>query len=293
MELKKVLNLHEEITDKRLQGVCEKHGARVFQKVRVADILPIENSGISNQLYQFGLQSHFDFLVTDLETTPLFAVEYDGPSHNSAKQKGRDEKKDRLCNYFNFPILRIDSSYLNKRYGDYDLLSWIVELYFIQESFHKAQSEGYIPLDEPFDPAAIMYTSAANTKETFPFWLSRQPRVKIEQLWDKKRILDPYPTYWIGLDETEQCYAGIAWLWIDKKYGVRTTLRIKRINFPVIHSFIIKEILIYQLYEEIMSVLDHKTEPKLIKEIDKQVKNFHGEYEWSGAGGIRLPSKYL
>ena len=62
---KKVLNLHETITHKLLMTVCQKEGAKSFSKVRIADILPIENSGINNSDYRFAMLGHFDFVVTD------------------------------------------------------------------------------------------------------------------------------------------------------------------------------------------------------------------------------------
>jgi hypothetical protein len=76
--LKKILNLHQEATDRRLRPLCEQFGASLYPKVRVADVLPIECSGISDQDYRFCLQSHFDILVTDSEEPPLFVVEFDG-----------------------------------------------------------------------------------------------------------------------------------------------------------------------------------------------------------------------
>ena len=52
----KILNKAEELTHEKLTGVCDEFGARVFVKIRVADILPINNSGISNAHYAFILR---------------------------------------------------------------------------------------------------------------------------------------------------------------------------------------------------------------------------------------------
>lgn len=112
MALKKILNFHEEVTHKRLREICAQYGACVYTKIRFADIIPIEKSGISDSEYRFALQSHFDFVVSDSKHTPLFAVEFDGQTHNKAEQKARDKVKDNLCSQFAFPILRINSKYL-------------------------------------------------------------------------------------------------------------------------------------------------------------------------------------
>ncbi|MDP9729367.1 plasmid pRiA4b ORF-3 family protein (plasmid) [Alicyclobacillus sp. TC] len=45
---KKIMNLSEAITYNQAQEICERNGAVAYPKVRLADILPIENSGISD-----------------------------------------------------------------------------------------------------------------------------------------------------------------------------------------------------------------------------------------------------
>ena len=127
---KRLMNYQEELTHLRLTEACARNSARVNPKVRLADILPIENSGISDILYKFALQSHFDFIVTDSGHMPLFAVEFDGPSHGHQVQGARDDKKDGLCERFELPILRIDAQFINKKYRNLDLLTWLVEFWF-------------------------------------------------------------------------------------------------------------------------------------------------------------------
>jgi Protein of unknown function (DUF2726) len=101
--VKKLLNLHEEATRSRLKATCSEWGATVFAKVRMADILPIENSGIPDADFRFALRSYFDFVVCDTEHTPLFAVEYDRPSHDKSEQARRDIQKNGLWKGFSFP----------------------------------------------------------------------------------------------------------------------------------------------------------------------------------------------
>lgn len=128
--MKKLLNFQEALTNRRLKSVCEHNGALVFAKVRLADVLPIEESGISTDLYRFALKSHFDFVVTDSKHMPLLSVEFDGSLHNTVEQRERDSKKDKLCVHFGFPLLRINSRYLEAKYRSLDLLTWIVEKWF-------------------------------------------------------------------------------------------------------------------------------------------------------------------
>ena len=94
--LKRLLNRSEEMTDARLRAVCEPHGVRVFAKVRLADIFPIEDSGITPRAYSFALRSHIDFLVVDEDYDPIFGAEFDGPRHGETIQVQRDVLK-RTC----------------------------------------------------------------------------------------------------------------------------------------------------------------------------------------------------
>ncbi len=114
MARKKIFNPSEEITHIKLKIICEEYGTSVYPKVRIADILPIDNSGISSEDYGFALKSHFDFVVADSNHTPVFVVEFDGPTHTLPSQKKRDDRKDKLCDRFEFPILRINAKYLKK-----------------------------------------------------------------------------------------------------------------------------------------------------------------------------------
>ncbi len=100
------MNLHDTITHKRLKTICDKNAAKIFSKVRIADILPIENSGINSSEFRFALSGHFDFVVTNSDFDPLFAVEFDGPYHDSNdNQKRRDALKDSIVKFLIFPYL--------------------------------------------------------------------------------------------------------------------------------------------------------------------------------------------
>ena len=79
----------------------------VFPKCRVADVLRIENSGFASELYEFALQSHFDFVIADADNWPIFALGFDGPSHSNIKQIERDAKKRSLSERFRLPLHRV------------------------------------------------------------------------------------------------------------------------------------------------------------------------------------------
>jgi Protein of unknown function (DUF2726) len=195
--LKRVLNLYEEATHLRLLGACEKFGAYVYTKIRLADILPIEGSGISQREYRFALQAHLDFVVTDADHYPLLAVEFDGNTHRAERQRVRDQIKDRLGQRFVLPLLRVNSRYVLKNYGGMDLLSWFINVWFLQKSWDEQQALGDIRPDEPFDPFLIIGDPG---KRPFPLWLSHTVRVEIRKLYKSGRCKDHGPSALVGLD---------------------------------------------------------------------------------------------
>ncbi len=132
--LKKILNSPERITYSRLREVCELHVAEVYAKVRLADVLPIEGSGLSQALYEFALQAHYDFVVTGRDQVPLFALEFDGPQHGHSPQSERDAKKDELSSRFGLPLLRIRAEDLCRTEWQLDRLTELIERWFDNHS---------------------------------------------------------------------------------------------------------------------------------------------------------------
>lgn len=145
-----LVNGHEVNTDKALERAAEAVGYRIAPKVRVADVLPIANSGLSNAEYSYALRSHFDWVVTDgEERNPQFAVEFDGASHEAPDAAARDAMKDRIAIHFGFPLLRIDGTFL-RRVRKRPLLEILVEAWKAWRGFMDAQEAGEIAWDEPW-----------------------------------------------------------------------------------------------------------------------------------------------
>src|SRR5262245_38456958 len=94
-----LVNPFEILTDEALREAAERTGYRVCPKVRIADVLKIDGSGIVDAEYRYALRAHFDFLVTSGERgLPEFAVEFDGPHHDSDLETIlRDRMKEALC----------------------------------------------------------------------------------------------------------------------------------------------------------------------------------------------------
>lgn len=287
MKFKKLLNQSEDLTHTRLKKVCEKYDATVFAKVRVADVLPIEHTTIGYELSRFALQAHFDFVVSNLNHDPLFAVEFDGPHHRTDMQRARDNKKNRICDVFQFPLLRMNSNYLDNRYRDFDLLSWFIEVWFTRQFFFDAQKDGQIPDDEMFDPQMIV--SIPGKKGLFPLWLSLDVLAEIRKLAKAKKIKYPFPTgEWIGTDEAGN-YHGIMWLWIDEDNGVYAQSAMRAQNFPVVETDVLGQILIFRLFDELQDVMMKKVRASPIGTIISRIELFEAKYEVRMSSSTYIP----
>lgn len=183
--LKKVLvNKYEEETDAALKEAAARSNALVFSKVGIKDILDIDKGRalLTKEEYNYAFKAHFDFVVTRADTSPVFAVEYDGSMHyDDPATIERDKKKNAICQKLGMPLLRIDSQYL-RRIGNFSLIGWLTELWFIYEGWVEAQEKGLVPYDEPFLYFLVLGYD--------PFAASR---IFIQRVSEEKRVLDPAP----------------------------------------------------------------------------------------------------
>ena len=108
-----------------LEKVASCRDMRVSQKLRLADVLPIRNSGLDDDLFNFALTAHFDFTVT-FDEKAVIVVEFDGSGHLNAKSIDNDAKKNRLCSYFSLPLMRVDTQYL-RRIGNSTILEFVLD----------------------------------------------------------------------------------------------------------------------------------------------------------------------
>ena len=236
-----------------MREVAEENGAHVFIKVRLADAIPVNHSGVSDADFSFALKAHLDFLVTDADSNSLFAIEFDGPTHRTETQQKRDRQKDALMERFALPLLRINANYLHRKYRDLDLLSYFIEVWFLQDSFYTAQEAGLVPFEEDFDPKFLILHDG-HSRRSFPYWLSREPEAKIRDLFKTGQIASPHPNYWIGLDDAAR-YRCIMWILLPGGgcCFVETGMRSQR--FPVSKSDILEQVAVFDLFEQIQSVI--------------------------------------
>lgn len=252
--MKRLLNRSEEDALRELNSVASPYGLRVNATVRVADVCPIEGSGIPADLYRYALMAHFDFLVTNEGHVPKFAVEFDGPSHNTPEVRLLDAKKDTICQTFKFPLLHIKISYLPKRYNNLSLLEWIIDVYYLEQAFNEAQEKGQVPYDEPFDPFFVLATGASGDTRRFPYWISRDANIAIHRLHRQGKIALPGTSGFIG-EDSDGNIRGIEYLKVNDTHGILVKSGVRPQLFPVSFTDLLRELLLVFTFEKLQEYL--------------------------------------
>lgn len=273
--VKRLLDASEEITYLRLTAICEENQAHVLVKVRLADVLSISTPGLEHDLGRYALQSHFDFVVVNSNYEPLFAVEFDGASHETEKQVARDAKKDTLCEKCHFPLLRINSRYVGRAFRDMDLLNWCVQTWFLNEAFNEAQQAGLVPYDEPFDPMSFL--NLPGSKKAFPMWLSLDVAAKIRELSEAGKIVGRVPSHIIGRDG-RGTYHALGYLRVTQDEGVCAETGMRAQQFPIIEAEMLGEILVFDVHEALLDVLSGKTKATPLTEIFAKADEYRKLY---------------
>ncbi|HUI28826.1 MAG TPA: DUF2726 domain-containing protein [Candidatus Acidoferrales bacterium] len=165
-----LVNDDEKKSFELLDESLRHRNVRLYTKVRIADALDINNSGLSNEEYSFALKGHFDFLVEPNDQPVAFAIEFDEPYHDSdPKAQHNDELKNLICEKLDLPLLRIQIDQL-QQVGKFTILGWLVELWFLYQGFIEAQESGLVPFDEPFDYSSIITSTDSQGKtEWYPY----------------------------------------------------------------------------------------------------------------------------
>ncbi len=171
MRVKKINNTSEIYTYNELSKGLEGIEAMIFPKLPIADVVDSEIRKIlSKKAKNLFDNSHFDFIVTNKNHIPLFAVEFDGPFHELYdKKRINDIRKNRICQLAELPLIRVTDLQLQSfdsisvlRFIAYRYVKWTNDYPKIHQEWEKElsemsedeleaiTSEGY--LSPPYDP---------------------------------------------------------------------------------------------------------------------------------------------
>lgn len=225
-----LLNKAEEVAFRELEAIVGDNALRLFAKPRLSDVILKDDTPLAPRVFDFYTRSHVDFVIASAESKPLIVVEYDGPFHADAVQRERDKMKDNLCIDAGLGVLRINANHVTRRYRGISVLRWIIEVTELEKWFYKAQSEGHLPCDEPFDAAMIM-TDGSGRK--WPYWLSINATQSINAFI--KTADSGNCKGWRGMigEDADKNLHELSFLWFgDKIIWAKTAIRRQNFDFP-------------------------------------------------------------
>lgn len=140
-----------------LADYAKEHGYRINLKMRLRDVIDVDDLPLSAKERNFAFTSHLDFVAVDAKThLPAIAIEYDGPQHLSDhKQIERDRIKDKLCEAAELPLLRIDNLFTRKE-GRWRVLTYILWAHEMGKAYYEAVGDRPISEDDGFDAGTIL-----------------------------------------------------------------------------------------------------------------------------------------
>lgn len=140
-----------------LADYAHEHGYRINLKMRLRDVIDVDDLPLSAKERNFAFTSHLDFVAVDAKThLPVIAIEYDGPHHLSdQRQIERDRIKDKLCEASELPLLRIDNLFTRKE-GRWRVLAYMLWAHEMGKAYYKAVGDRPISEDDGFDAGTIL-----------------------------------------------------------------------------------------------------------------------------------------
>lgn len=177
-----LVNRSEALTDAALRDAASGLGLRVDAKVRIADAVDIERSGLSAEAYRYALRAHLDWVVSNGATTQAeFGVEFDGPSHDAPTARRRDALKDEVCARLGLPLLRVGAAALRPT-SRRTVLGVLLEAWEGWRGFVEAQEAGRIAPDEPFDARAFVELDPDTGEIVVPLDLTAPVRRRVARM---------------------------------------------------------------------------------------------------------------
>ncbi len=283
MKIKNILvNTNEEKSYNILSSIMEKHGYRVFPKIRVADVFEINPSLLDKEQFYYALSAHFDFTIVDENNLPQFSVEFDGLSHSSSNAQRKDQFKNEICLKHQYPLIRIYEIFF-QRIGKFTVLSWLLEVWCLAQAFYEAQANGNISEEEDFDYwAAIEITS--DLKLTFPYNPFYNYRQYLKSLSWKKKIISLQGIHY-KTDTDRTCCLTV--LIIDTEKSLRQSFSTQSYQsyayFPVSDFDLCEEMSLYFLYQKYQNYLKTGKGASNSKEISIELNNIAKSRKYYGS----------
>jgi hypothetical protein len=286
---KKLLNNAEAVTRRILTSAADNNGAEVWSKVRIADALDIDKSGLDSELFRYALMAHLDFVVVNSDHIPVFAVEFDGPHHESdVRASANDKKKNAICEKLGLPLARVKDEHIFKKARGVDYLTWLSELFFSMDALANAQARGDFPEDEPLDFMSIV--SGTHLRGRFPLLISAEARMRLRDYHKKGLLSSSAPLVEQGEDGNGRG-ASLAVVSTINGEALCSSAEIYLHGFGICPSDAAEEIAVVNLAARVAQFAESRTGAIQTTDLRNMFVRFLKTHQWMGGssgGGVKL-----
>ena len=184
-----LLPASERRADSQLREIADVNGWRVFPHVKLSDVIDKKPTDIDHPTWNYATRAHFDFVVVDEKTVPIFAVEIDGLSHCETKAIVGDRMKDRLVEAAGFELLRVGADNLSSGPRGRHLIEYLIDARQYLEAAWESECAQTDPYFDPDYTRIVEFGPDGHL--TFVNHLSEPARRKALAQYEKGRIPEP------------------------------------------------------------------------------------------------------
>lgn len=238
---RRLLNEAEEATQGILDDAVQEYGARVHAKVRIADALDIEKSGLTRDEYSYALKAHLDLVVTDRNGNVAFAVEFDGRQHETDPVTiARDALKNSVAEKLDLSLLRIDDAFF-RRVERFSILGWLTSVWFMNDDFARQQEAGSISPDEVFHYGFVLAEFQNGKPVSFPLDPFIRSRASLQRWQQQGSCRQRFPSRPLAVRDPKGYAVDVRIVDLPEGRVIIGVGRCRIFNFGAVHAFELAE----------------------------------------------------
>jgi hypothetical protein len=263
--LKKLVAHTEEAISFGLSATCRRLGAAVLVRVKVQDVFRTEGAGLSDDLLQFVARASFDHVVTDAERMPLFVVQFDGTSHPTDIQSLKQQQENEICRKLLLPLVRVHAFHLAKKHHSLEIVGLLLESWFASKGMPERSERsrsfrtGEIELTATQAPMSQMPASSGPSSSMLgdlepTSMVAGDVRKQIRRIYESGKCKSPVASSVIGVDAAGT-YHAVAFIRVSEEAVASSKVAFRNQLFPSTTLVLVEEILIHELYQELLDVI--------------------------------------
>lgn len=306
--LKKLLNHTDEVATFGLSAATKKVGAAILVKVKAQDALRLEGTGLSPDVAQFGTRAFFDFVAIDHERTPLFVMQFESTSHMTDLPSAKEQHENELCRKLSLPLLRLHALHLSKKHLSSDIAAMLLEMFLVAKGIVPANpaaadkprgTRAVDPEASATGPLSMLSSGPLSTSATGPLSLapmSSMPasvvnsergtatgvmadvRKNIRRVYESGKCRSPIPSSLMGVDLIGTHHA-VGFLRVTDETVACSRIALRVQNFPASVNELVEEILLHELYHELLDVIRGRGRSVSRAELGATISTFRMRYK--------------